>query len=445
MNLPREWELLVAGVKMEPTSRNRQHIEKEFTGSGLDWNRVVDLAYQHDIAPLLYRSVRQLSGTPSAPAAIERLREAYLANALRNTLLFRELQKILTVLRDRRKPVVALKGASLAETVYRDRALRPMSDMDLLIRKEDIGEVEELLSGLGYGLDEEHSSRKDWCIAHYYQLAFRKEVSPAFTSCLEIHWMLERPTRPFRIDVDGLWERVTATEIAGVPALVLCPEDQLLHLCLHTCKHQLTAGFRSFCDIAEVVRQFGGQIDWEQVSVRASEWRINQYVYVALWLSEQFLGAQVPEQVMKALMPGGFDERLLQAAAERAIEERRGAQVFPSLLRLRYGGSPGDRTSILRVLFSRAVIAGRYNVSPESKAIYFYYPKRFKDLVTTYGADLWRFLRLGRRAVTKAEDGSKLSEWLALFRVDEAEADTSYSPPREEGGPRHQEKAAKPL
>src|SRR5262245_58242999 len=125
MNLPREWELLVAGVKLEPTSRNRRHIEKEFTGSGLDWDRVVDLAYQHDIAPLLYRSVRVLEGTPDAPAAIKRLREAYLANALRNTLLFQELQKILTVLRDCRKPVVALKGAALAETVYGNRALRP--------------------------------------------------------------------------------------------------------------------------------------------------------------------------------------------------------------------------------------------------------------------------------------------------------------------------------
>src|SRR5262245_12784879 len=219
MNLPREWQLLVAAAKLQPSTADRDQVEKELAGRHVNWDRVVDYAYQHDIAPLIYRTLARLSDGDAAPAAFERLKAAFLANAVRNAVLFRELQKLLRALREGKIPVVVLKGAALAETVYGDRALRPMSDVDLLIRKENLNAVERLLGPLGYALDENQQNIKEWYFTHYYHLVFSKKVSSSFTVCFEIHWHLERPTRRFLIDTEAVWKRAVPARIADVPAL----------------------------------------------------------------------------------------------------------------------------------------------------------------------------------------------------------------------------------
>jgi hypothetical protein len=415
MNIPREWQMLIAGSKLEPTDADCRYIEKELSAGMVDWDRVADRAFQHDIAPLMHRSLQRLSRTHPAPAAFEKLKSAYLANAARNSLLFRELQLLLRELQERQKPVIVLKGAALVETVYRDRGLRPMSDVDLLIRKEDLIEVENIMFSLGYALNEKQRNRKEWYYAHYHHFEFRKRISPSFAVCCEIHWCLEPPTRPFPIDMEGVWKRATVASITTVPALVMCPEDLLVFLCLHTCKHRLIGGFRSFCDIAEVVRRYGQEMDWNQVIRRSSEWQINTFVYVPLTLATQLLGAEIPAWIMQTLASCEVDDRLLDAAAARVFEDRLSRTLFPQFFQLRHGRSFSERASVIRELFSRDAIATRYAVSPEPNTMYRYYPRRLKDLMIDYGAEVCRFIRLGRQATEKAKDRERLSAWLAPF------------------------------
>jgi hypothetical protein len=414
----REWQLLIAAARLQLTGMGRDVIEKALEPPVVDWNRLADLACQNEIAPLIYCTLKPLIGNGTAPAAIGRLKSAYAANAIRNSLLFRELQTVLTVLQGHKKSAIVLKGAALAETVYRDRALRPMCDVDLLIRRSDIFDVEELLNGLGYRLDEKQQRMKEWYGAHYHHFDFFKPVSPSFNLCFEIHWHLERPTRPFPVDTDGLWERAVTARIADTRALVLCPEDLLLSLCLHACKHRLVRGFRAFCDIAAVAGRFGLQMDWQQVVARASQWQMNTFAYVPLQLTEQFLGERFPESVTSGVKPVDFDDRLLKAARTWVLEERISGALFPSFFRLSHGRSIGERMAVVSKLFSRDSIVLRYGLLPESGDIRCYYPRRFIDLMVDYGAELWRFFLLGREAVVRAGDRSMLSEWLAPFCED---------------------------
>jgi len=46
---------------------------------------------------------------------------------------YAELGQLLRSLKDRGVEVIVLKGAALAETVWKNIALRPMADMDLLV------------------------------------------------------------------------------------------------------------------------------------------------------------------------------------------------------------------------------------------------------------------------------------------------------------------------
>jgi hypothetical protein len=68
----------------------------------------------------------------------------------RNSLLFQEMDQILSNLGEASIEVVELKGAALANTVYEDIGLRWMSDLDLLVPIDRLEETVDIASSLGY-------------------------------------------------------------------------------------------------------------------------------------------------------------------------------------------------------------------------------------------------------------------------------------------------------
>lgn len=413
-----EWKLLLSCARTNIDEEELKHIGHQLVHANLDWDRVAERACQHGIAPLVYYNLQRLGVTSVIPKdAVDELERSYYGNAARNTLLYQELNKVLKALKEIGSEIIVLKGAALAETVYSNRALRPMSDIDLLVRKEDLPRVENHLVAMGYLLHQ-HPRPKEWLKEHDYHLAFIKnETTPIEIHC-EIHWHIERPSRPFKIDIEGMWERALAAKIAGVEALVLSPEDLLLHLCLHTCKHKLTFfGPRSLCDISETLRYHGQAIDWGQVQNRSYQWCINQYVYLTLHLAKELLGAAVPEPVLASLKPEDFDARLLDWAKEEMLEDKGSSPIFPDLLRVWKARRFKDMMALLLEPLTLEAIAKCYAVSPTSKKIYFYYPVRLKDLLLRYGPVLWRLFCRDRQLTALAERKARLDEWLADFSV----------------------------
>ena len=392
-----------------------RRLQQEVRHPALDWDRVVKLACENDLGPLLYKRLQQLRPDGRTRGPLAALKAMYCATAIRNTLLYRELETLLRALGTLGAPVIVLKGAALADRVYRDRALRPMSDVDLLVGKERMLDVEDLLGRMGYAVEELKPGDKAWCYERHYHLVFCRQVNASFRMRCEIHWLLERPTRPFTIDTEGVWTRALPASVANTDVLVLSPEDLLLQLCLHTCKHRLVGGFRAFCDIAEVITHSGQNIDWQLVLQRARQWQIDPFVYVPLHLVQRLLGADVPEWVLDALHPEDFDERTLDAAMREVLEDRQSASLFSDFFQIRYGHSLAERAAAIRKAFSHAAIARRYGLAANSMAIYRHYPQRLRDLARDYGFELWRLMRHGDEAVEKADGRARLAKWLEPF------------------------------
>jgi hypothetical protein len=81
-----------------------------------------------------------------------------------------ELQDTLGTFAREGIPVVALKGVVLAVLVYSEPALRPMQDVDLLVRSGDLEAADAALRGLGYA---SHPSRppSTWYKEYHHHLA----------------------------------------------------------------------------------------------------------------------------------------------------------------------------------------------------------------------------------------------------------------------------------
>ena len=211
---------------------------------------------------------------------------------------------------------------------------------------------------------------------------------------------------------------------------MLAPEDMLLHLCLHACKHGLTGSLRPFCDIAATIQRYGSTLDWEQLQARAVHWRVAPYVYLPLHLARDLVGAAVPEACLTALKPEHFEARLLSWATAELLEDPAMAALFPALLRLWQGPRVSDRLAIVRQILSPATVAASYGMAPTSKRRYGYYPARFKDLLRRYGPTLWRLCRRDPYLLAAAEGKAHLTHWLQPFAASDDHAGPSLSPPR---------------
>jgi hypothetical protein len=422
MPLSPEWQLLLACTKTSLTSADVERIHQALEHPQLAWARLAHRACFHGIAPLLYYRLQQIDLTEVLPsAALQVWQRAYYATALTHRLFSQALQRVLRALQAGGTAVIVLKGAALAETVYPSPAVRPMRDVDLLVRAADLARVEDTLRALGYRLTE-GPHPKAWWRAQHYHWTFRQPAAPPLDMPLEVHWHLDRPSRPFAIEIEGLWQRAVPTTIAGVDTRILAPEDQLLHLCLHTCRHaggplhegRMNLRLLSFCDLAAVIQHDASTMDWAQLARRAQQWGVAPYVALPLQLARDLVGAAVPEAALAALEAERVDARLLGWVCDELLEDPGTAP--PALARLRRWQRGGfrDWAAVLGTLRSPAV-RDRAAGSPPAMLRYGNYPVRLAHLVRRFGPVLWRLIRQDPVLTAQAERKVHLAAWLRPF------------------------------
>lgn len=280
------------------------HKVKGILEGGLDWDDIVECSMDHGISPLLYWNLKRIDDGKYVPAEVmTKLRIVYYKNAARNTLRYDELSKILIAFKDVRIDVIVLKGAFLAETVYKNIGLRPMSDIDILVRREDLQKVKKELVQLGYAgiiypTKWHEKLYTQWQTELKEEIQFNKHDKNVR---IDVHWNVQPPVIPFQIDINKFWENAQPVKIAGVETLMLVPEDLIQHLCLHLHKH-INSGaipFRWYCDIAEVIRHYEGKINWKYLVQSSKNYGIEEPIYQSLYLVNKYFGAFVPMDVLK--------------------------------------------------------------------------------------------------------------------------------------------------
>jgi hypothetical protein len=406
-----EW--LLSCLRVDP---DQAGVAESQAPSEAEWEELVQQADRHRITPYLYHHLQTVHpNLPIPPGIVGKLRQGHLDNAARNLRLFGHLGKILQLLRDNDVPAIALKGAYLAERVYAHRALRYLGDLDLLVRKSDLMKVDALLLEMGC-----HPTLPNRIVGpdnneFVYEMP-RRDLS------VEIHWSILPPQFPFPIDTDGQWRRARPAVLAGVETLAFCPEDLLLHLCLHAgCTHGYEPGLRLFCDIREILRCHEADLDWALVRRLIREWGIGKSVFLTLHLARELMGAQVPEGVMDELRPVDFDERFVALAKDqifgRKVRTGQPLSMWPAVAQFWGAGRLRDKVKLFwkGLFLPRESMARLYPATAGSWKMNFYYAVRLRDLLRTYGRDAIRWLRRDKDMQAVAQEGrdlTTLKEWL---------------------------------
>lgn len=293
-------------------------VEVRQLGARLDadgWGRVVALAERDGVENLLFTHICAAGLAPTLPAAVTlRLRERYCAITLLARRLERRLEALLTLLAAEDVPAIPLKGASLARRAYGGSiSLRPVTDIDLLVRREDEPRWSETFRAAGFA---PVAGRGDAMSAHalrFYETQFRDGRG----LLLEAHTSLCRlPSYRGAFPLAEQWERARRTTIQGIPAWTLAPDDELRYLSLHYAALHHASRLIWLVDVAELLRARDAAWSWERF-VRETVLRgVAAPVAITLARATTLLEAPVPRWVTERLTAAALTRAERQAWAD---------------------------------------------------------------------------------------------------------------------------------
>ena len=162
--------------------------------------------------------------------------------------------------------VMILQGMAIADVLY-PPGVRPLSDIDLLVRPDEFERTERVLCARGYRMVSRYPPvyvRDGICIDLHRQLASLSRVEPT--------------VNPLRIDETMLWSNAVSRAYGAAMAWVLSPIDQIALLSAHLQKHSFNR-LIWFVDIGLLLNRLLAGTPFDAVRERAAQLSLEQPLY----------------------------------------------------------------------------------------------------------------------------------------------------------------------
>ena len=380
-----EAELLLRCARTRPADKACERTETPLE-TGIDWEHLFQTADAHGVIPLLYKFLNETCRQSVPEHATAQLRDRFIQNTQSNLALTAELLKIFDLLKAHGVPAIAYKGPALAASVYGDIALRQFVDLDILVRRQDVFDVKEILVKQEYNpefvLTE---SQKAAFLDNHYDYAFLRNESNAL---VEIHWEVAEGFLSFPLSVESLLERIRPVDIAGRQVATLSAEDSLLVLCIHGSKHLWTR-LGWICDVARLIER-EKELNWQQASARAAALGSKRMFLLGLFLAGNLLGAPLPKDLLQQAEADQSVLSLAEGVRKRLFDGRNNAPGMfeSSMFHLKMRERLLDKS---RYCFRMAMTTNvrDWMFLPMPRALFFlYYPLRPIRLAGKYALKL---------------------------------------------------------
>ncbi|MEW6544782.1 MAG: nucleotidyltransferase family protein [Nitrospirota bacterium] len=360
-----------------------------------EWGQVLSDAAEHGVTGILYRRLKAADPAHRPPAsAWQELRHAAHQIAAKNLSFAHELATILRACRAAGLDCIPLRGLALAEQLGWDLTARPMNDLDLLVRREDLALAAETLTALGY---REIDRRPGFARTFSYTLEFIR--SGTGQPLVEPHWTIAYPPFADRVDMAKVWQRRRRGTVAGLDTSLLDPTDLLLHLCFHLIHKGEEAPLLWWYELHRLIRQQGASLDWPDIVLITHQTGQGLFLAEALNQLRQLFGSPVPPSVLALLTETGLAGR--RAPACSGLEERLvrllagddqvdGRESFAQLLTIK-GLRPRLRFAFALLFPTSAFMRFHYGLSGRTQ-VAVWYVKRLLFLVREGAKGLARLI-----------------------------------------------------
>ena len=345
-----------------------------------DWADFWEISRNHSVSEHLFARIKACNLEALLPQkTLERSRQLLYESISANSWLLQTGNQVTQKLLESGIETLALKGLFLQQAVYKVDEIRPMNDIDLLVRREDIPKAIDILKKNGFRMES------------HFDPAFENEdikhVPPMwneFGQTVELHWNLLEEDEPFSIDMGQVWSQKQCFEenLWG-----LSVEHLIVHLAIHgTYQHYLRLGLRSLLDLSRVIERYADSIQWGLVVETARAWKAEKSLWISLKLAEKYLSVALPEDAMLSIEPKNGAEMLIRASLLTETLRPGQTVLSPDLIELSKEKDFASRSKriLKRIFIPKIQLARLYNIDPKSLGIYPAYIRRIMDLLKQY-------------------------------------------------------------
>ena len=278
--------------------------------SNKDWELLIR---QAGSAKLLSRVTGMLTEQQLFDKVPERAKNHFNSARLKSTQqheqVFFELAELNEQLEQLNVQAIVLKGAAYIATNKSAALGRTSSDIDILVRKDDLAKVEFQLCNASWSPTE---------ITDYDDLYYRKwghEIPPLIhmsrKTVLDVHHNILPLTSKDPIDASLLLDqKVNIAQFSHCN--VLSPVDMYLHSATHLFHEgELSSGLRDLVDLKLLAQEFYQQdaLFYQNVIARAKQLKLTRSLYLAIRYCVKVLSMPLPEGVwqdIETLAPSKF-------------------------------------------------------------------------------------------------------------------------------------------
>lgn len=305
--MPRNQQLLLGALLAEPP---RDQASLEGWIEEIDFDRL-DYASLR-LVPALFK---RFSGNPACEPYRARMKGIYRYFHYRTNLLAADARKTMQALTAAGVEWVVFKGLAIALRYHRDIAIRPMGDVDILIRREDLGKAEGILQALGWKYRYAQAKKPHDLHSHDYINGNK--------SGLDLHWHSLHESPVAGID-DVLWQRTETLMWQGLSMRIMGREDLVLTAMINGMREPESMYCGWIFDVAAIVRERPG-FDWDLVWNEAGRRGLRKMAFDAMSQLHQ----QLPDLLTAARLHGLLesDPELMLHTLHRLVVENRTASL----------------------------------------------------------------------------------------------------------------------
>lgn len=287
-----------------------------------DWETILGQARQ---AGLLGRLARHYADRHWLAAVPEQPRR-YLEGAMR--LVDRQHQEVQWEVHCIRRalthvgtPIVMLKGAAYFVAGLPPRHGRLFSDIDIMVTRERLPEVEGALFRAGWISEERDPYNERYYREWMHEIPPMKHVQRG--TVIDVHHTITPPTSRFKIDGARLLTHIVAIDDRG-DLFVLAPVDMVLHSAVHLFQEgEFSHGLRDLLDINDLLLHFSKTPGFgSALFARAKELGLGEPLFHALHHTERLFGTGTPMALraeLRDIQPNWMTRRVMSALLNRAL------------------------------------------------------------------------------------------------------------------------------
>ena len=316
-NKQKEVGFVISCASVE-VNENLQNILISSSKQVVDWDFVITFSIHNNLIAFVYINTSKYCSEFVPEEILKKLKGYYIGILSRNLFLTGALLKILELFNKNDIFAVPFKGPVLAESIYKDVALRTFSDLDILISKNDAIKTYKLLLENDY-LPEKQLSEKQ--LPGYLETEYNFTVSRKdHKVTIDLQWQMSSKYLGKPYCIENLKPNLSKIQLINKDVYTVGNLDLLIYLCHHGVTHCWNSIEQILCIKELLIQETNANI--QETHRVAKNKHCEREFLMGLYLCNLFFDVKLPDKIFLKIKKDGKLVSLSNEVYKRLLEDK---------------------------------------------------------------------------------------------------------------------------